>query len=352
MTDSSFSYPEIKNQYTSLIRRRVLVLALLLIALLLTFCLDIAVGPSMLSLREVIGAMLNPDSVDLGTKVIVWEVRLPYSVMAVLVGAALSLAGLEMQTTLNNPMASPFTLGVSASASFGAALAIVIGFTIPGVPHEWAVAVNAFLFAFGSVMLLQLLSGMRGASAEALVLFGIALDFTFKALIGITQYIATAEALQQFIFWSLGSLTRSNWDGIRVLSFILLIIIPFSASQSWKLTAVRLGEENARNLGIHTGRLRFFSMVRISILTATAVAFVGTIGFIGLVGPHIAKMLIGEDHRFSIPASILSGAVVMSLASVASKAVVSGAILPVGVVTSLIGVPVFIWLIFTRRKSS
>ncbi len=341
----------VEARYSRLIRRRYFTLAGLTAALILAFCADIAVGPSLLGFGEVLRAVFLPDTVDLGTRVIVWEVRLPYSVMALLVGAALSAAGLEMQTTLNNPLASPFTLGISAAASFGASLAIVSGLSIPGVADEWTITVNAFVFAFGSVMLLNLLARLSRGTIATMVLFGIALDFTFKALIGIMQYIATAEALQQFVFWSLGSLSRSNWDGIRTLATVIAVLVPFSFAASWQITALRLGEDNARGFGVHVGRLRFFSLLRVSLLTATAVAFVGTIGFIGLAGPHIAKLLAGEDHRFALPASILSGALVMSLASIASKSIAPGAILPVGVITSLIGVPLFVWLIFTKRKN-
>ncbi|RRN78204.1 iron ABC transporter permease, partial [Pseudoxanthomonas sp. SGD-10] len=139
-------------------------------------------------------------------------------------------------------------------------------------------------------------------------------------------------------------------DTIVTLLAVLLVVSPFSFAASWQLTALRLGEDSAKSYGVAVGKLRFLSLIRISLLTATAVAFVGIIGFVGLVGPHIAKLLIGEDHRFSLPASILSGALVMSLASIASKAVIPGTIMPVGIMTSLIGVPVFIALIFSKKK--
>lgn len=335
-----------RKQFT----KRVLLLFALMLATIVSFCFDIAIGPSTMDFSQVIKTIFNKESADLATQVIVWEVRMPYSIMALLVGAALSIAGCEMQTIMNNAMASPFTLGVSAASSFGAALAIIIGVSLPGVDGEWMVMANAFLFAFGATMLLQTLSSLRGAGPEGLVLFGIALVFTFNAFTGILQYMASAEALQQFIFWSLGSLTKANWESIRILVILMLIIIPFSLASAWKLTALRLGEDSARTFGVNVGRLRFMALLRVSILTAGSVSFVGTIGFIGLVGPHIAKLLVGEDHRFSLPASILSGALIMSLASIASKAIIHGAIVPVGIVTSLIGVPVFIILIFNKRK--
>ena len=318
--------------------------------MLVSFFVDMAVGPSMLNFNDVLKAVWSPDSVELSQRVIVWEVRMPYALMALLVGGCLSLAGCEMQTVMNNAMASPFTLGVSAAASFGAALAIVLGLSLPGIAGEWMVVVNAFLFAFGATLLLQLLSSMRGSGPEGLVLFGIALVFMFNAFTGIMQYVATVEALQQFVFWTLGSLSKANWDNIPLLTALFAVITPFSLASAWQLTALRLGEESARSFGVNASRLRLLSLLRISLLTAGAVAFAGIIGFIGLVGPHIAKLLIGEDHRFSLPASILSGALIMSLASILSKVVVTGAIVPVGIVTSLIGVPVFVILILRKRS--
>lgn len=346
------SRKEVESLYEKKLGRRWLVLILLAVACLLSFCLDISTGPSLLKFSEVLKGLFSPDAVAKGTSIIIWKVRMPYAVMAVLVGMALSLAGAEMQTILNNPLASPFTLGVSAAASLGAGLAIILGIGIPFLSENWVVSANAFIFAFGSVLLLQALAKWRGAGVDVLVLFGIALVFTFNALVALLHFIATPEALQQLVFWNMGSLARSNWDKVQVLTIVVAVIVPFSMLSSWKMTALRLGEDRAHSFGINVKRLRFFSMLRISFLSATAVAFVGTIGFIGLVGPHIAKMLIGEDHRYWFPASILTGALVMSLASVASKIIVPGALVPVGVVTALVGIPVFLYLIIRKGKRS
>ncbi len=146
------------------------------------------------------------------------------------------------------------------------------------------------------------------------------------------------------------SLARATWQKLGILALVIGVTLPFSLLASWRMTALRLGEDRARSFGISVARLRFFSLLRVSLLAATSVAFVGTIGFIGLVGPHIARMLVGEDHRFFLPASVLTGAAIMSMSSVASKLVVPGALIPVGIVTALIGVPFFIALIFSRRE--
>ena len=329
-------------------RRRLIVigLGLLVIAGLLT---DMTTGPAGLPLAQTWAALTGSADAGRAAQVIVWQVRLPVALLAVLVGAALSLAGAEMQTILDNPLASPFTLGVSAAASFGAALAIVLGVGIPFLPAGVLVSANAFLFAFGSVLLLQMLARRNAGGPDLLVLFGIALVFTFNALLALVQFVASADALQQFVFWSMGSLARANWSSIALMALVIALSLPFSLASSWQMTALRMGADRAASYGIDVGRLRFFSLLRVSLLAATAVACVGTIGFIGLVGPHIARMLIGEDHRFFLPASALTGAVVMSFASIASKLVVPGVLLPVGIVTSLIGLPVFFALILRRR---
>lgn len=335
--------------YRRIIRARLLILTSLLFAILGAACLDLITGPANLTAADTLRVLLDRSGEVSANSVIVWQVRLPYAVMALLVGAALSLAGAEMQTILNNALASPFTLGMSSAAIFGAALAIVLNIGIPGVPANWVISTNAFIFAFGSVLLLQSVASARGGGPETLVLFGIALFFTFNALVAITQFLAGEQALQQLVFWTMGSLTRSRWENIRMLAVVLVVVAPFSMSAAWKLTALRLGEERAHSLGVAVKRLRFFSLLRISMLTATAVAFVGTIAFVGLVGPHIARLLIGEDHRFYLPASALCGALILSLASTVSKIIIPGVIVPIGLVTALIGVPFFATLILARR---
>lgn len=338
------------EDYDRLVRRRLAILAGLCVVLLAGFVADLVTGPSQLSVAEAVRGLIFPGELSPPVRVIIWDVRLPQALLAVMVGAALSLAGAEMQTILNNPLASPFTLGVSSAASLGAALAIVLGIGLPGIANSWIVSGNAFLFAFGSVLLLQALSRLRGTGPETLVLFGIAMVFTFNALVALIQFVATQEALQQLVFWSMGSLTRGNWEKLAVLFVVLVLVTPTAMWSAWKMTALRLGEDRARSFGVDVTRLRFVSLLRVSLLAATSVAFVGTIGFIGLVGPHIARLLVGEDHRFFLPASMAAGAAVMSLSSVASKVIVPGAVMPVGIVTALIGVPVFVALIFLRRE--
>lgn len=351
MTGSSVS-TDVARAYNRVVRRRALFLLALAAAACVAFAIDLGTGPSGLGWRDAVRGLWDSATLDGAQAAILWEVRLPQALLAVLVGVALAAAGAEMQTILDNPLASPFTLGVSSAASFGAALAIVLGIGLPGVPQNWIVSANAFVFAFIAVIVLQSVVRLRGSGNDILVLCGIALFFTFNALVALTQFLASQQALQQLVFWIMGSLSRASLDKVKLLAVVVVIALPFAQRAAWPMMALRLGEDRARSLGINVIRLRFMALLRISVLTATAMAFVGTIGFVGLAGPHIARLLIGEDHRFFLPASALTGAIIMSLASVASKSIVPGVLIPIGIVTALIGLPVFFSLIFSRRGAT
>lgn len=339
----------VKHHYQQMLRRRLLWLAVIVAAILTSLIIDFTLGPSGLSLERLWQTLTAPESVDAGTRVIVWDIRLPYALMAVVIGMALGLAGAEMQTILNNPLASPFTLGVSSAAAFGAALAIVSGIGIPGVPDQWFISANAFIFALIAALMLDAVTRWTKVATSGVVLFGIALVFTFNALVSMMQFIATEDTLQGLVFWTMGSLSKATWVKLGIMVLVLLIVFPISMMNSWKLTALRLGEDRAISFGINVRALRLGTLLRISILSALAVAFVGPIAFIGLVAPHIARLMFGEDHRFYLPASAFVGALVLSLASIASKNIIPGVIIPVGIVTSLVGVPFFLSIILRHR---
>lgn len=337
------------GRYHHILRHRLLMMGVLALAIMGSLLLDFTMGPSGLSLSSLWQTLIDPAAADAGTRVIVWDIRLPYALMAVVVGFALGLAGAEMQTILNNPLASPFTLGVSSAAAFGAALAIVLGIGVPGIPDQWFISANAFIFALFAALMLDGITRWTRVATSGVVLFGIALVFTFNALVSMMQFIASEDTLQGLVFWTMGSLARASWDKLGILLGVFVVLLPLSMMSSWKLTALRLGEDRAVSFGIDVRRLRLTTLLRISILSALAVAFVGPIGFIGLVAPHIARMIFGEDHRFYLPASALIGALVLSMASVASKNLIPGIIIPVGIVTSLVGVPFFLSIILRHR---
>lgn len=337
-------------QYRRFVVRRVICLVALALACLAALLVDVASGPALLGLMDVIQGLLNPGTLDTATRVIIQDIRLPYALMAVVVGACLGLAGAEMQTVLNNPLASPYTLGVGAAATLGASLVIVFNLSVFGLAAHVLLPLSAFVFAAAASLLILLLSKNLGASVHAVVLFGIALLFGINAIVGLIQFVADAESVQQIVFWTMGSLARASLDKVMIVTLVLAVCLPFSLRNAWAMTLLRSGEEQARSLGIRVERMRLVVLLRVSLLTAAAMAFVGEIGFIGLVAPHIARLMLGEDHRFLLPGSALAGALLLSLSSIASKLLLPGVVLPVGIVTALVGIPLFIALIVGRSR--
>lgn len=334
--------------YRRLVAWRMGALGVGVAGLLVLFALDVATGPAVLPVGDVVRALLSLQT-DPAVTAIVWRIRMPMALMAVAVGAALSVSGAIMQTVMSNPLASSYTLGLSAAAGFGAALAVVAGAAIP-LPA--AVAVPGFAFGF-AVLACAIVLGFarwRGAGAETLVLSGIAVLFLFQALLSLLQFVASPEALSQIVFWLFGSLLNATWPRFWMVAVVLAVLLPLLMRDCWRLTALRLGEDRARALGVRPWALRMRALAAVSVLTGVAVAFVGTIGFVGLVAPHLARAVLGEDQRFLLPGAALAGGLVMSAASVASKVLVPGAVFPIGIVTALVGVPFLFWLIGGSRR--
>ncbi|WP_428397278.1 FecCD family ABC transporter permease [Marinobacter salarius] len=336
--------------YRRFVLRRVLCVTALAVAAVIALLVDVASGPAMLGLQDVVKGLWNPEALDAGTRVIIQDIRVPYALMAVVVGSCLGLAGAEMQAALNNPLASPYTLGVGAAATLGAALVIVFNLSLFGLATDILLPLSAFVFAAAASILILVLSRTLGASVHSVVLFGIALLFGINAVVGLIQFVADAESVQQIVFWTMGSLARATMDKVAIVALVLAICLPFSLRNAWAMTLLRSGEEQARSLGVAVERMRLLVLLRVSLLTAAAMAFVGEIGFIGLVAPHIARLMLGEDHRFLLPGSALAGALLLSLSSIASKLLVPGVVLPVGIVTALVGIPLFITLIVGRSR--
>ncbi|MEM8813318.1 MAG: iron ABC transporter permease [Pseudomonadota bacterium] len=330
--------------------RRIALVSAAGLALVILVVVDIITGPADLSFLRTLHVIFDPSVATPKENVVIWKLRLPIALMALCVGAMLGVAGAEMQTILNNPLADPFTLGLSSAASFGAALAIVLGWSVlPGVGGFFVTA-NAFVFAMLTSLALFAFTRLRGVTPEAMILVGIAMLFTFNALLAFLQYGASEIQLAQLIFWQLGSLSRASWEKVGICAAALAIILPWFLSRSWALTALRMGEEKAAALGVNVSWLRLSVLAGVSALAAIAVSFVGAIAFVGLVGPHIARMIVGEDQRGFLPLSALCGALILSGTSIASKSITPGIVYPIGMITSLIGIPFFLMLILSQRK--
>lgn len=339
------------HHYQRSVQHRLRMIVLLGLITLGAFFAELSLGPANYSLQQLITSIFGLSHDD-AVNMVLWEIRLPVALTAILIGASLSIAGLQMQTVLNNPLASPFMLGLSSAASFGAALAIVLGINF--LPEQWlayAIPVNAFLMSMLAASFIYYFSHRHQASTEMIILLGTSLVFSFSALTDALQYISPEQAISTVVFWNMGSLARSNWIKLAIMAVFFIGCFLVFARQSWMLTALKLGNARAKSFGISVGRLRLQGILLSSILAACCVAFVGVIGFVGLIGPHIARLLVGDDQRFLLPASALSGALLLSCASVASKTLVPGQSIPIGIVTALVGVPLFLILIVRAVKS-
>ncbi|MER2497375.1 iron ABC transporter permease [Vibrio neptunius] len=334
--------------YSRLQRSRRRAIGLAAFAVIVAMIFDISTGASWISLGRVFEALLGgPEGQTLSTT-IVWHLRLPVTLTCLVVGASLGLAGGLMQTLLANPLASPYTLGISAAAGFGAATALLCGFSIFGI--AWlGVPVAAFVTSALASLAIYLIGRARNMDAKVLILAGIVVLFFFQALQSLVQYLASPEVLQQIVFWLFGSLLKATWLSFAVSGSILLIGLGVALPKVWALTALSSGEERAQALGINTGQLRLQMFLLCSLLTAGAVSFVGTIGFIGLVAPHLSRLLVGEDQRLYLPLSTLMGALLLCVSSLVAKLIVPGTILPIGIITSLVGVPFLLYLLLQRR---
>lgn len=329
-------------------RRNSAILVALFCLLLASLILDLMAGPADMTFMQILAGLVDPSSLDMRHRIILFDVRLPDALIALAVGAALGLSGIETQTVLNNPLASPFTLGISSFAAFGASIAIVLMPTLPLVSQQWLLPFMALLFALISGVLVLGFTRFVGASRESVILFGIALFFLGDAMTAALQYVGSAEAVQQIVFWTIGNLTKAGWSEVIVVSICFVCVLPFSLRHVWVMTLLRAGEAQAISLGLNMNRIRMWVLFRVSILCAFAVCFVGAIGFVGLIGPHIARLLLGEDHRFLMPGSALCGALILSIASCLSKSLISGVVIPVGIITAVVGVPVFLVLIIRQ----
>jgi len=331
-------------------RQRLLLVGVALALVLMAFLANVMVGPVFLSPHVVCNALFAPDRVLALDKTVIWTFRLPTSVFALLIGLALGVSGAEMQTILDNPLASPYTLGIASAASFGAALAIVCGGSAALQAFGLAAtSISAFFFAMIASLLLWGLSRIKRGASDVVILCGVAILFFFNAALALLQYISSESQSQAIVFWMFGSLQGVTWPKIAILAGVLLLALPILATQVWKLTALRLGDDHARSLGVDVHRLRLRTLLLTSLLTATAVCFAGAIGFIGLVAPHLARMLVGEEQRCFLPMSGLLGAFLLLLASVASQVVIPGSIFPIGSATAAIGIPFFLVLVLRKR---
>ena len=340
-------------------RNKAIIIAMLISVVALSIaCLF--VGSSNMSLADALAALARKGTA--ANNRIIWNIRVPRVLAAIIAGAGLSVSGLIMQTTLNNSMASPSTLGVSNAAVFGANLSIIAfagGFLSTGNnlssfdvgANPYATSVMAFLFATLSILLILGLCTIRSFSPNVVVLSGMAIGSVWTAATTILQFYATDVGLSAAVIWNFGDLGRATYRTDGIMFAVVLVGIVYFMLMSWKFNALLSGEATAKTMGISVESLRFTAMLLASIITAVCVCFLGIIGFVGIICPHVTKKLLGQDHRVTIPVSCMSGSLLLLFADTLSRSMGNGSALPVGAITSLLGAPFFIAIIFSRKEN-
>jgi len=351
-TAVSYKTSTITKQYKKSISRKITFILAMIPVIFILAGLSASLGSADLSIWDAYYAFLYrffPDHFEYNrlAEICIWKLRLPRILMGIIAGAGLGIAGAVMQGVLKNPLASPYTLGIASGAGFGASLAILMGAGFIG--GQYLVIWNAFFFALLVSFVILGLSSRKGSTPESMILAGIAMMFLFSAMTMTLQYFAEAEAVKGAIFWMVGSLGRASWEKLVPAILVLAFCVPLLIIKSWDLNVLGSGDETAKSLGVRVERTRIITMTLASLLVAGIVCFTGTIQFIGLVAPHICRMVIGGDNRFLIPTSGIVGAILLVGSDTVARTIMAPVILPVGVMTSYLGVPLFIYLIMKKK---
>jgi len=352
------------QEYSKSVTLRIAVLVASVMLLPVVLCLSISVGAATVSIRDTIAILCGFEAEPRLVQIIM-NIRLPQALTALIAGAGLAISGATMQAVLRNPLASPFTLGISNAAAFGAALVLVFGagsmtaqentlawFGLPISLARSSVALGAFAFAMLTTCIILLLSRLRGTRSETIILIGVALGSLFSAGLMFLQYRVDETRLASIVYWTFGDTARATWTGLLVMTLGVVPISAYFLYQSWNYNAMIFGEETALGLGVPVRRLRIWTMVLASLQTAILVSVLGIIGFVGLVVPHLARLAIGSDYRFLLPCSLVFGALLLLLADTSARLILAPRILPVSILMAFIGVPVFLALLLGKRGSS
>ncbi len=340
-------------------KKQIMILISLIILTILLFIISIFVGTSNMSFSDALNALFGNGQNNY--IVIMQKIRLPRTIAALLVGAGLSIAGLIMQTCLGNDMASPSTLGVSNAATFGANLAIIGfagGFLVTGnnlnnimaSSNVYSTSMVAFVFSFISVLITLGLCKIKSLSKETVILVGVAMGAIWTAFTSLLQFFATDVSLSAAVVWSFGDLSRATYKIDLIIAIILVLSYIFFSLFKNHYNAMLSGDNVAKSVGVRVEGLRFISLLITSIIVAICISNIGIIGFIGIVCPHIAKKIFGYNHKYTIPASILLGSILLLLSDTLARIIGNGTRIPVGIITSIIGAPFFLYLIFRRKR--
>ena len=351
------SKPE--SLYTAGIKKKILIITCLFILLFLTTIYALNSGSYHLPFDRILTILIqsitNPGLLENtpSEKIVVIDFRLPRVLLAILTGISLAIAGCVMQALLRNPLVSPFTLGLSSAASFGAAMAIVFGASLlPFIPPEFQngiIILCAFFLGWLSILLIYGISRMKGSSSATLILAGVVIGYIFTAGVMILKYLTNDEKLREITLWLMGGMWGANWGAIVIVAPITILCFLYLESLAWDLNTLAAGDDVAKNLGVNVSRLRIKGLLVSTLAASACLAFTGIIGFIGLMGPHIGRMLIGNDNRYLIPCSALLGALVLLVSDTAARTIMDPIEIPVGVIMYVIGGIFFMFLILRGK---
>ncbi len=349
------TYDRIKAQYYKFTKRKIVLILFSILLLVLISGVSASIGSAGITTWEAYVAIIhrlfpNYFHTNWLAETCVWDLRLPRICLGILAGFSLGMAGAVMQGVLRNPLASPYTLGISAGAGFGATFAIIVGSGF--IRGEYLIIGNAFIFALMCSFIILAFAGRNGATSEQLILVGIAILYIFSAATIIIQYFGEEEAVAAAVFWMVGSLDRASWTQVSISAIILACSVPLLIIKSWDLNVMAIGDEVAKSLGINVKGIRVFTLSIISFMVAGTICFTGTIGFIGLVAPHIARLIIGGDNRFLLLSSGILGAVLLIGADILARNIIPPIVLPVGAITACMGGPLLLYLVQRRRTTS
>lgn len=348
----------VSEQYNVAKAKKIAIILILLALVFLFFVVSVFVGSGTLSFKEVFLAIFNKGSET--ARLIVRRIRFPRVIAALIAGGGLAVSGLVMQTVLKNPLASPTTLGVSNAAVFGANFAIIV--VGAGAFHSthgsWLSISNPYLvstFSFLSAIIaagsILLLARLKSLNASAIVLAGVAVSAIFQAGTTLIQYFASDTQVASAVYWTFGDLGRASYKTDLIMFIVVAVSTLFFFLKRWDFSAMSGGIAYAKTLGVNTRFMTIMSLLLASLITSVTVSFLGIIGFVGLTAPQFMKRIVGDDYRFLLPSSFLAGALLLLISDILGRLPIFGTSVPVGVVTSLIGGPVFLAILLRRKKN-
>ncbi len=347
------------GKYEAHLRKKKLVILIIAIFTCISAIWAVSLGPTNLGFTQVVKTLFGFG--DTSMEAVIFNIRLPRIVTALVVGASLGLSGVVMQCVLNNPLASASTLGVSQGAAFGAAIGIIVfgGGVVADASATYSIEINspyivvasALFFALLSTALIIVFSRIsKNMGAASLVLAGVAISSLFTGGSALLQYFADDSKISALVFWTFGNLGNASWGEIIIITIILVLIFIYFVCNRWTYNAMKSGMITAGSLGVDTKKTMLIGMGLSSLVAAVAVSFVGIISFIGLVAPHIVRRLVGDDYRHLIPATAIMGGLILLLADTLARMIISPVVLPVGAITSFLGAPLFLWLLIKEGR--